>query len=1234
MPTGGPTGAVHRTRSMDKSGRPMEGSIPHAARERRNLWSQMQLDSPDMVAVEIRGEFGTLRVVNIYNDGGHDETLKALRDFMRSAQRQRPPAGPVYYLWLGDFNRHSALWDEIRNSHLFTAEAARAVAPLLQLLGHYNMKMPLPQGIPTLRAKRTGNLTRPDNAFCSEDFLGFFISCDAYPHLTPGTTDHFPIISEIDLVPPVKAKEKRWNWRETNWEEFTKMLAEELAGVEDADGYASAGEVMTAIQNLDRAIWRCVKEKVPRVQVSPQSKRWWSEELSAMRKEKEKLAKLSYQQRGVPGSPAHEQYRVARNNFSAKVRTARRQYWMEWLEGIDGGDVWTAGQLMKGSGSDGGRTRVPDLRRKKGNGETEVAATNSQKSRWMVEEFYPKHGEGATDPAPDTVYPEPLWEYTPISEAQLHQAIGKMKPWKATRSGTFPNCVYKFCAGLLVPRLCKIYRALDVYQHEPEDWRRTETIVARKPGKPDYSVVGAHRPLILSHGHARLRNAAKTIQVATNAEKYNMLPANHYGGRPGRTGVDMVQGLVKKVKDAWRKGKVATLLLRDVKGAFPSAMISRVIHNMRMAGVPKEHTDWMSRRFEGRTTRLLFDDYVSDPFPIEDGLDQGDPQSVICYLFYNSPLARVHDDSGIYIDDYHILAIGNTLVETSRMVTELVTKEGGVNEWGVTHNSAFGAAKDQACHFSQRRVQRDRPFGQKSVWEPEKRPNLVIDGHVVKPSTAVKLVGIWLDEKLTFKEQAAAAVAKGQEWVVNFKRLGRVAGGAGMNHIRQLYLAICIPRMLYGAEDTRATVKKLASIQLRAARLIVGGMISSPGDLLDAHADLLPINLVIDKQLQKAALRYATLPPTHPLYAAVANVARYGHDVRQKTVEEIPAARMAADWTAGLDVQVAESKEEAKEWAMKETAKVTLYSDGSLIDGMVGAAGLLCVDGVVKRVKGLQLGSMKRYGVYEAEGVGQILALECLRVEVDEWINGVVPLGLDNTAAIRATTCPRPGVGRYIWDLFHRRLTAAKEEHPGLRLRVDWTPGHVEIPGNEAADEAAKRAAKEGSFGGAPKFLRDLPYSKSALALTHARVLQKTRKKEFRRSKRYARIKAVDDTIPSPAFRRLTKLLPRKHASLLFQLRSHHAPLAKHLYRLNKSPTPICPCCGLHEETVDHYLHFCNAHDDARRQLRAANRLAAHSKHLLTSPDLQPDLFRYIQRTGRFHAVFGDFKQLERPKVK
>jgi hypothetical protein len=172
-------------------------------------------------------------------------------------------------------------------------------------------------------------------------------------------------------------------------------------------------------------------------------------------------------------------------------------------------------------------------------------------------------------------------------------------------------------------------------------------------------------------------------------------------------------------------------------------------------------------------------------------------------------------------------------------------------------------------------------------------------------------------------------------------------------------------------------------------------MASSPGDLLDAHADLLPFHLTIDKLLQKAALRYATLPMTHPLHAQVKNVARYGHvkkhpsplhflmtaykDVRQGRVEVIRAVRRKAGWKAPVRVRIASSKEEAKEWAEAEPSRVRLFSDGSLIEGKVGAAGLLMVDGVVKRQKGVRLGSAKRYGVYEAEGIGEILALECLK---------------------------------------------------------------------------------------------------------------------------------------------------------------------------------------------------------------------------------------------------------------
>jgi carbamoylphosphate synthase small subunit len=61
----------------------------------------------------------------------------------------------------------------------------------------------------------------------------------------------------------------------------------------------------------------------------------------------------------------------------------------------------------------------------------------------------------------------------------------------------------------------------------------------------------------------------------------------------------------------------------------------------------------------------------------------------------------------------------------------------------VEHNSEFGAAKDQVLHLSQQRVLQARLFGQSSKWVPELRLNLNMAGYTVKPSMAIKLVGIW-----------------------------------------------------------------------------------------------------------------------------------------------------------------------------------------------------------------------------------------------------------------------------------------------------------------------------------------------------------------------------------------------------------------------------------------------------------------------------------------------------------
>jgi hypothetical protein len=98
-------------------------------------WKQIHFEHPDITAIEIQGSFGTLRIINIYNDCNNNSSLTHVSIYMRDRDRQQCANTPLLTAWMGDFNRHHPLWDEPRNAHLFTTNNLELTQPLLNMLG-------------------------------------------------------------------------------------------------------------------------------------------------------------------------------------------------------------------------------------------------------------------------------------------------------------------------------------------------------------------------------------------------------------------------------------------------------------------------------------------------------------------------------------------------------------------------------------------------------------------------------------------------------------------------------------------------------------------------------------------------------------------------------------------------------------------------------------------------------------------------------------------------------------------------------------------------------------------------------------------------------------------------------------------------------------------------------------------------------------------------------------------
>jgi len=142
--------------------------------------------------------------------------------------------------------------------------------------------------------------------------------------------------------------------------------------------------------------------------------------------------------------------------------------------------------------------------------------------------------------------------------------------------------------------------------------------------------------------------------------------------------------------------------------------------------------------------------------------------------------------------------------------------------------------------------------------------------------------------------------------------------------------------------------------------------------------------------------------------------------------------------------------------------------------------------------------------------------------------------------------------------------------------------------------------------------------------------LKRKARKEWEKSPRYEKMNKFDQSMPSKKFLALVKPLRRKQASILYQLRTGHAPLAKHLHRFKKAESPQCPCCRQEVETVHHYLIRCPAHRSARNtMIRNAGIDATNMDKLLSEKSLLPHLFQFISTSGRLRSVFGDIPALE-----
>ena len=201
---------------------------------------------------------------------------------------------------------------------------------------------------------RTKRYSRPDNVFCTAMLQRFITKCEVAAHFRPTSTDHFPIVTNIELPQSRIPPDPTFNFRTADWDDFRRALSAKLdllprpAQIRDVQHLEETGN------NLTRIIQETIKEKVTENKPRPDAKRWWNSDLSKMRKELNRLRKESFQNRAIANHPSHRELRKKSRIYGRSIISAKRSHWTEYLEEMTANDIWTANKYLKCPVGDGG----------------------------------------------------------------------------------------------------------------------------------------------------------------------------------------------------------------------------------------------------------------------------------------------------------------------------------------------------------------------------------------------------------------------------------------------------------------------------------------------------------------------------------------------------------------------------------------------------------------------------------------------------------------------------------------------------------------------------------------------------------------------------------------------------------------------------------------------------------------------------------------------------------------
>jgi len=392
-----------------------------------------------------------------------------------------------------------------------------------------------------------------------------------------------------------------------------------------------------------------------------------------------------------------------------------------------------------------------------------------------------------------------------------------MRENTATGHDGLPACFLKKTANTIAPHIAKILNS-SISSGKFPDWWKKANISAVYKGKGSKKEATNYRPISVLPCLSRIFEKEIAKQLLSYCISKEIIPKEQFGFRPKSScETALLTALNCWIGEIDKLGMMVGVLLVDLSKAFDNVNHSILIKDLEEIGCDTSALTLFISYLSDRKQRVTSGLQVTDWQYITKGVPQGSCISPLLFNIYVRKLPNeVRDPIFQFADD---ITNSTTADRVDEIEHKLTANFQQIKDFCLTRDLKINTDKTQCILLK---------LPSKKI---EKELELCLDDHIIKSSSTVDLLGVTIDQHLSFRQHIEKTARKCHGIIGVIKKARAVLPP---QLLKLSYTALVRPHLEYCnlifASSAKSNLTKLETVQKIASRIICG-------ERRDAHAE-------------------------------------------------------------------------------------------------------------------------------------------------------------------------------------------------------------------------------------------------------------------------------------------------------------------------------------------------------------------------------------------------------------